>query len=164
MIQDTQKRLVALKNEVKAQKTASGLAYSQMLMPENTPTRVYSGTASLSGSGDTPVARLRFRFQRTDGIADPPLINFACSANYSPSYKQFAEANGFSFTGRSSMYLERQDVVSYIHGLGDGYVDFYVDFQSAIRTALFSLNSIQIYATCSAITGVKGSFVVERLI
>lgn len=164
MIRDTQQKLVELRNEIKAQKVYNGLAYSQLLFPENNPVQSYTGTASLSGSGDTPVARLRFRFTRTDGLIEPPFINFAYDASYSPTYQQFAESYGFEFTGRDLSQLEANDITSYIHNFGDGYVDFYIDFQSSMREAFFSLNSMQISATCYAITSVQGTLVMERLI
>lgn len=164
MIYSVEKRIAAAHNELKAQKVYSGLTYSQFLMPSNNPTQSYSGTASLSGSGDTPVARLRFRFVRADDLVDPPLINFVFDAAYSPTYQQFAEANGFVFTGKDLSDLEANDITSYINSFGDGYVDYYIDFQYTIRDALFSLNSIQISATCSAIAAVKGTLIMERLI
>lgn len=164
MIYDVENRLVKIRNELKAQKVFSGLAYSQLLFPSNNPVQSYSGTASLSGSGDDPVARLRFRFTRTDGLVEPPLINFMYSATYSPTYQQFAESYGFQFYGKDLSELEYNDITSYIGQFGDGYVDYYIDYQYTIRDALFSLNSIQIAATCYAVASVKGTFVVERII
>ena len=124
----------------------------------------YSGTASLSGSGTDPVARLRFRFSRDDGIMEPPLVTFTTDATLNPSYKEFAEDNGFVFNANDLSYLTSIDVNAYIAELGDGYVDFYVDFDSYLRTEFFSLNSIGISATVRAIANVKGNLVVERLI
>lgn len=159
-----QQKIVELRNELQAQKVYSGLVYSQLLYPENTPSQTYTGTASLSGSGQTPVARLRFRFTRTDDINETPMVNFAYSANYTPTYKKFAEDNGWSFTGKNFESFERYDVSGYISGLGDNYVDFFVDFNYTIRSALFSLNSISISAECSAIVAVNGNLIVERII
>lgn len=166
MKQDVQQRIVALKNEVKAQKTYSGLAYSQLLMPENTPTQSYSGTASLSGSGETPVARIRFRFQRTDGIITAPMINFAYDASITPTYKQYAESYGWTFqgTGAATVFPPINWTSGNIAELGDGYVDFYVNFSNEIRVDFFDLNSISFNVTCQAITNVKGTLSVERLI
>lgn len=159
-----QQKIVELRNELQAQKVYSGLSYSQLLYPENTPSLSYTGTASLSGSGETPVARIRFRFTRTDGINETPLVNFAYDASYSPSYKQFAESYGWSFTGNNFDFFEKEDISGYISGTGDNYVDFFIDFNYTIRDALFSLSSIGISATCQAIVAVNGTLSVERII
>ena len=159
-----QQKIVELRNELQAQKVYSGLSYSQLLYPENTPSLSYTGTASLSGSGETPVARIRFRFTRTDGINETPLVNFAYDASYSPSYKQFAEDNGWSFTGQDFSFFERDDISGYISGSGDNYVDFFVDYNYTIRSALFSLSSIGISISCQAIVAVNGTLSVERII
>ena len=161
---DVPQRVVALKNELRAYKVASGITYSQLLMPDNTPTESYSGTASLSGSGSTPVARLRFRFTREDGFLEAPMINFAYSANISPTYRSFAESNGFTFSADDLSYLDRLQIAGYIAELGEGYVDYYLDFSSNLRDMFFSLNSLSISATCEAIANIKGSLSVERLI
>lgn len=159
-----QQKIVELRNELQAQKVYSGLSYSQLLYPENTPSLSYTGTASLSGSGETPVARIRFRFTRTDGINETPLVNFAYDASYSPSYKQFAEDNGWTFTGQDFSFFERDDISGYISGSGDNYVDFFVDYNYTIRSALFSLSSIGISISCQAIVAVNGTLSVERII
>ena len=159
-----QQKIVELRNELKAQKVFSGLAYSQLLYPENTPSQTYTSSANLSGSGETPVARIRFRFTRTDGINETPLVNFAYDASYSPSYKQFAESYGWSFTGNNFDFFEKEDISGYISGTGDNYVDFFIDFNYTIRDALFSLSSIGISATCQAIVAVNGILSVERII
>lgn len=159
-----QQKIVELRNELQAQKVYSGLSYSQLLYPENTPSLSYTGTASLSGSGETPVARIRFRFTRTDGINETPLVNFAYDASYSPSYKQFAEDNGWTFTGQDFSFFERDDISGYISESGDNYVDFFVDYNYTIRSALFSLSSIGISISCQAIVAVNGTLSVERII
>ena len=164
MNERVQKRIVELRNELKAQKVYSGLTYSQLLLPENTPEESYSGTADLSGSGSDPVARLHFRFTRTDGVAEPPLVNFTLNATLNPTYKQFAEANGFSFTANDLSYMTTREIVGYIAEIGDGYVDYYVDYDAYIRTKFFSLNSIGFSATVQAISNVEGTLIVERLI
>ncbi|MEE0888131.1 MAG: hypothetical protein U0L97_02865 [Candidatus Saccharimonadaceae bacterium] len=164
MIADIEKRVAKLRNELKAQKVNSGLAYSQLLLPENTPTQSYSSTASLSNPSSGPVARMRFRFTRTDGLIDSPAINFAFSYSASPTYAGFVRAQGFTISGNDLDYFDTWSVSGYIHGVGDGYVDFYVDLSSELRDAFFSLSTISFSITCQAITNVKGDLTVERLI
>lgn len=162
MVMDVQKRIVELHNEVKSQKVFSGLTYSQLLLPENSPVQTYSGTISLSGSG--LISRLRFRFERKDGLLDTPMISFAYSASISPTYKSFAESNGFSFSANDLSYLDNQNISGYIGEIGDGYVDFYVDFGAALRDMFFSLSSLSISVTCQAISNVLGNLSVEKII
>lgn len=164
MQSNTQKRIVELRNELRAQKVASGLTYSQLLMPDNTPSLSYSGTASWTSSTTGPVARVRFRFERTDGLIDPPLINFAHDSSYSPTYKEYAESNGFVFSGGNLSYLTDGKIEVYIGEVGDGYVDFYVDYANSLKTTLAYLSSITISTTCTAIANVKGTLSVERII
>lgn len=164
MIHNVQDRLSYIRNEIKAQKVYTGAVYSQFLVPDNTPSASYSGSASWSGTDDTPVARVRFRFTRADGQTDPPLVNFTCDAMYDPSYQQFAENNGFTFSQIDLSYISMQDIEAYIGEIGEGFVDFYVDFTSPIKTALFSLNSIDLSITCQAIANTRGNLTVERVI
>lgn len=164
MVGDVQQRIVKMHNELKAQKVSSGLAYSQLLLPENTPTQTYSDSMSLTGSGTGPLARVRFRFTRMDGLAEPPLINFDFTATTSPTYKQFVESKGFTISGDDLDYFDWWIVSGYIGELGDSYVDFYVDFKSSIRSNFFSLNSMSFTVSCQAIANVIGDLSVERII
>lgn len=163
MVGDVQQRIVKLHNELKAQKVFSGLAYSQLLLPENTPTLSYSGTASLSGSGYDPVAKIRFRFTRSDGLLDVPAVNFAYDCVTSPTYAEFVRGKGFTLSGDDLGYYDQWDISGYVDEVGDGYVDFMVELQSTVRDAFFSLNSIDFSITCQAIANVYGTLTVERV-
>lgn len=164
MIYDVEKRIVALRNELQSQKVSSGIAYSQLLLPRNTPILSYYGTASWTNSTTAPIARLRFRFSRTDGQLDPPLINFTHLSYCTPTYKEYAIDNGLSFSPNVDMgYQDSSVIEGYIAELGDGYVDFYVDFGAKIMKNYFSLDSIGIRSTCQVISNVYGELSVERL-
>ena len=162
MISDLQSKIVESRNELKAQKVYSGLAYSSLLLPENTQDKTYSGTANLSGSG--VVARVRFRFERLDGLSDAPMVNFTTRTSLNPTYKSFAESNGFTFSANDLSYIDTLMANGYIAELGDGYVDLYVDFGDDVRRNFFSLNSIAFSARVQAIANVKGTLTMERLI
>lgn len=164
MITDVERRIVKLRNELKAQKVSAGITYSQLLMPSNTPELEYTGTANWNSSTTFPIARVRFRFIRTDGLTDPPLVNFTHNSTYSPTYKKFAQDNGFVISPDIDMsFFDNENIEGYIGAVGDGYVDFYVDYGTAIRNQLFSLSSIQIATTCQVISNVQGYLTVERL-
>ena len=164
MIYDIEKRLVSLHNELKALKVYSGLAYSSLLLPENTPSSTYSGTANLPGSGTGPVARVRFRFSRNDNLTDPPLINFAFNVSYAPQYQDFLRSHGFTISGNDLDYFDWIEASGYISEVGDGYVDFYVDLDSSIRDYFFNISSLPFTITCQAIANVNGELIEERLI
>lgn len=159
-----QQKLVNLRNKIKEQKIYSGLTYSQLLLPENTPQLTYSSTVSLGDS--IPLARVRFRFTRDDDLTDPPMINFAYNTSISPTYKEFAQSNGFVFSADDNdlSYIDRGFIYGYIAQVGDGYVDFYVEVDTGLKSSFFSLNSMSFSVTCQAIVNVKGTLTVERLI
>lgn len=160
MIYDVEKRIVKLRNEIKAQKVSAGLTYSQLLMPSNTPQLNYTGTATWGGS--SPAARLRFRFTRTDGSSDPPLVNFTHASSLSPSYKQFAASNGFSFSPNLDLsYIDDGGIEGYIGAVGDGYIDYYVDYTNL---NINRIGTAQISTTCQVIANVYGTLSVERII
>lgn len=164
MTSDIQRRIVALRNEIQGQKTFSGLAFSQLLLPENTPTQTYSGTASLSGGLYDPVAKVRFRFTRDDGLIEAPAINFAYECTTSPTYVEFVRGVGFTISGDDLGYFDQWGISGYVSEIGDGYVDFIVAIQAAVREAFFSLNSISFSVTCQAVTNVLGTLIVERIL
>jgi antirestriction protein len=110
------------------------------------------------------VAKIRFRFTRTDGLVEPPFINFAYTGSISPTYRAFAESYGFSFSANDLSYMDRTNISGYIAGLGDGYIDFYVEFNEYLRDMFFSRNSLTISITCQAIANVAGNLSVERII
>ena len=146
MIGDIQTRMAKANNELKALKVYSGLSYSSLLLPENIPEQSYSGMASLGGSSDDMVALLRFRFTRT------------------PDYQTYAEDYGFVFSSGDISYTADSNVTGYIYELGDGYVDYYVDFRGGLNTLYPYLNSIDISARVQALANVRGALSVERLI
>lgn len=164
MIGDIQTRMAKANNELKALKVYSGLSYSSLLLPENIPEQSYSGTASLGGSSDDMVARLRFRFTRTDGLIDPPLINFTIDASITPDYQTYAEDYGFVFSSGNLSYSTDFLITGYIYELGDGYVDYYVDYDGDLSTYYPYLNSIDFSVRVQALANVRGTLSVERLI
>ena len=164
MIYDVEKRLAAVHNELKAQKVYSGITYSQLLLPENNPVESYSGSISLSGGGTGPLARLRFRFTRLDGSLDTPLVDFASRVSISPTYKEFAEANSFVFSKGDLSYTTILGVNTYIGELGDGYTDFYVDFEQDLAFYYFSLSNLSVSVQVQAMANIKGTLIVTRTI
>lgn len=165
MNHDVEKRIVALRNEVKAQKVARELAYSQLLMPENTPSISYSGTATVQGQErfDT-LARCRVRFTRTDGKQGAPFVNFPFSFAFSPTYREFEQSVGNTVTGDDVDFVDEQCYVGYVAGAGPNYVDFYIDVTTEVVLNWTPFTSIDFSFTVEAISNVPGTLSVERIL
>lgn len=163
MINDTQSRIVKLRNELKAQKVTSELVYSSILWPENTPTKTWSGSLALQLSGDV-VARFRVRFERTDGIDGAPFVDFAQRVSFSPTYKAYTQSLGWSVSGNDVSYVDDQNYTGYVAGAGENYVDYYIDFTRDLISNYFSLSSISVVIEAQAIAMVDGNLTITRLI
>lgn len=165
MINDVQKRLVKIRNEIKAQKVARELAYSQLLMPDNTPSVTYSGTVTDSGSQryDT-LARCRVRFTRSDGIDETPFVDFTYDFKFSPTYVEFEQSWGVTVTGNDTGYVDEQGYVGYVAGSGTNYVDFYIDITTDVVLSFAPFTSLNFTFTAEAISTVPGTLTVTRLL
>lgn len=165
MISDVEKRLVKIRNEIKAQKVARELAYSQLLMPENTPTINYSGTVAYQGQErfDT-LARCRVRFTRTDDGEGAPFVNFPFSFNFVPNYADFIREQGLNMTGDDIEFVDEQCYVGYIAEEGSNYVDFYIDITTEVIFNFEPFTSLDFNFTVEAISNVPGELTVERIL
>lgn len=165
MITSTEKRIVNLRNEVKALKVASELAYSQLLMPENTPSVSYSGTVtSASVPRYATLARCKVRFTRSDGSLDVPFVNFTLNFRFSPTYTQFMASWGIIVEGNDTEFSDEQVYDGYIAGSGPGYVDYYVDISTDIVLLFDPFTSIDFSFEVEAISMVSGTLTVERVV
>ena len=168
MIGDVQQRIVKLRNEIKAQKVARELTYSQLLMPENTPSITYRGTLTHSGGPiDDVVARCRVRFTRTDGVDATPFVNFPFVLTLSPTYQEYEASIGVTVTGDDPGCVDEQCYVGYIADSGDNWVDFYVDLTYYAIANFDSFErpftSLDFSFTVEAISTVPGRLTVERV-
>lgn len=163
MISDTQKRLVKARNELRAMKTASELAYSSILWPENAATVNWGGAIALQIVGDV-VARFRVRFTRTDGGAGAPMVDFAQNVTFSPTYMEYSTSLGWTVTGNDTGYVDDQNYTGYVAGAGDDYVDYYIDFVRDLVANYFSLASITVNINVEAISMVGGTLTITRLV
>ena len=166
MLQDVQSRLVKIRNEIRAQKVARELTYSQLLLPENTPSISYSaylpvGTTAQNGI----VARCRVRFTRSDGIDSTPFVNFPFSLTLSPTYKEFQEDQGVSVSGNDVGYVDEQCFVGYVAGAGTNYVDFYIDITETLIT-VFDPNypGVTFSFTVEGVSTAPGTLTVTRIL
>ena len=163
-MESVQARLVRIRNELKAQKVASGLAFSSLLMPENNPTATWSGSISFASTGaDNILARIRFRFARTAG-SDAPMVNFTIATELSPKYASYIATQGLTVTGDDVDYVDEQSITSYVADSGDGWVDYYVDFDTTLLNNFYTLTAINATVTVTAVAMVAGTLTTERII
>ena len=163
MRNDAQRRLVAIRNELKAQKVAGELAYSQLLLPENAPSVSYSGTVAELSSTYT-YARCRVRFTRSDGVNETPVVDFAYNFQFSPNYVEYMATQEVTITGDDTGDTDETCYAGYVAGAGSNYVDFYVDIPADISMTFYGFTSLNFSFTVQAIAMVSGTLTVERLI
>ena len=127
---NTQARIVAAKNELKALKTAQELAWGALSTPDQAPSQSWSGSISLTVSPepDTYVMhRWRARFTRSDGKTVTPFVQFAFSDSYTPTYKDFVISQGASVSGPDFDAANEYYIRGYTAGTGTDYVDYYIE-------------------------------------
>lgn len=163
MISDVSKRIVKLRNELRAQKVAMELAYSSILWPERAPTASWSGDVALE-LHDSIVARFRVRFRRSDGRDGAPYVDFAPEVTFSPTYVDFTRSQGGSVTGNDVGYVDNQNYTGYVAGAGSNYIDYYIDFVRDLISNYYALTSINISINVQAISMTSGVLTIERLI
>lgn len=160
-----EQRIAKLHDEVKAQKVAGEIAYSTVLKPENTPSVTKTERIDWSRQDDKIYMRERFRFERTDGKTDAPLVNFAFDFYLTPDYATYQrETFGITVTGYDIDYVKNDGVTGYIYETGPGYVDFYVDVDYDITTDYHTDPDLDITMTVQAISPVEGTLTATRLI
>lgn len=160
-----EQRIADLQNEVKAQKVASEIAYSTILEPDNTPAITITERINWSSPDDMIFMRERFRFQRSDGKTEAPLVNFAFSFNLIPDYATYSrEAFGIEVSGNDVNYVDNDGITGYIYETGPGYVDFYVDADYNLAMDYSSQPTLDIRMNVQAISTVKGTLTATRLL
>lgn len=162
MIQDVQSRIVKVRNELKAQKVASELAYSAMLWPDNAPTATYNGTIDLNNFTD-PAARVAITFTRSDGADSTPYVDLAVDTDIFGFYEWVLSIGG-TVSGRDYACEENSLFAIYADSTTNNSVTFYVDINQNVyslsgyrSTTTFSINA-------SAISPVAGTLSVTRVI
>lgn len=92
MYNNAEHRLVAIRNELRAQKTAAGMASDSLTTPAEMPEVTWSGNVNVAVKN----AEQQFlaTFTRTDGLDLPPLVDFTVNAEFSPSPEDIVRAYG----------------------------------------------------------------------
>jgi len=151
-----QNRLVKVENELKAQKTASELAYSSILFPENTPSATILGTIDFSVQS---TARISATFQRRDGKSEIPFVDFAVDIDVE-DYADWVESIGGTVSGRDPHNADRLHYI-YCASVGNGAVEYYID---VIPLSNYGGLPVGFSATVEAISSVEGTLTLERIV
>lgn len=155
--------MVKARNEIRAQKVATELAYSSILWPENTPEVTWSGAIAINLSGDM-LARFRVRFTRTDGNTGAPFVDFAQNVSFSPTYLQYCNSMRWTISGNDVNYVDDQNYTGYVAGAGDNYVDYYIDFLRDMAANYNTLSAVNVTIVAQAICMTEGTLTITRLI
>lgn len=158
-------RIVQLKNEIRSQKVAGEIAYSSFLAPSNTPSTSVSERIGWNLRDNQLFLRERFRFQRTDGSSEPPLVNFTFSFELNPDMVTYYRNEfGITVSGYDTNATKNIAVTGYIYETGNGYVDFYVDVDYNLAMEYQSQPPVDITMRVQAISLVNGTINATRLL
>lgn len=100
MYNNTEKRLVAIRNELRAQKASNKIVSGALITPPEIPEATWSGKVDITQIQNPPT--FLAAFTRTDGVDAPPLVDFAVKAEFSPTPNEIAKTYGAQFSVSSS--------------------------------------------------------------
>ena len=172
MFDNTQIKLVELRNELRAQKQASNLSYGQLSFPESAPTASWSGSIDITSPISTAaVAKFKVTFTRSDGRTTPPLVDLAFDYSTSPTGISTERTNGatISLTSEASA-LEANGPECCVTSTSESSVVFTIEFPPSTFLGLYStfsgfcsISSVALTLTVQAISPVVGTLSVERI-
>lgn len=152
-----QQRLVAIRNELQAQKIASSLAYSSVLFPDNVPEEYWSGKITTDFS-QAIMASFRATFTRNDEIDSTPLVDFTLDFDI-PTVADWIKAQGGTVTGRDPEAEMENWVESFVENADDRSVSYRINFLNGIGAGA---SEIDARITVRAISPVPGTLKLER--
>lgn len=170
----TQMRIVKLRNEIRAQKQASELAWGQLAFPEDTPVATFNGPIDLSAPirAGTEILTCRFvaRFTRTDGQTGAPLVQFAFDFNVSPTTIEIERQRGATVTTTSDEQLYWRGISAHVLNSGDDWVEYEISFDDAtgywLMTSraydILGVQNVNLELNVYAISPVVGTLTLER--
>lgn len=162
MIQDVQQSVVRARNELRALKTATELAYSSMLMPENAPTRTYNGNIDLTSIRDI-MARVTATFTRTDGIEGTPYVDLILNTGIF-TFEDWIRSIGGTISGRDIDWGQAGMFTAYVDSTTDTSVTFNIDVNMNVMQLSGVMNDVDFSVKATAISPVQGELVLRRTI
>ncbi len=164
MFDNTQKRLVELRNKLRAYKMNSPLNYGSLVYPKTTPSGEISGKVGNYQEmlSDTVFARFLARFTRSDGIKLTPYVDFAFDYTVSPTLKQQNEALGYEISGRDVEAFYEYAFTGRIIETGNNYVAFAIDVNNYFY-AMTDDGQVTITLNVQALSPINGALTLERV-
>lgn len=163
-----QNRLVAIRNEQRAQKASSVLNYGQLVLPENTPTKSWYGNVSNTMNiSEGVTARWVATFTRSDEIHEPPLVDFAWDFTLDKgNYQDLIQANYITSTsGRDIKAVDEIKFSEGLHEVGDNYIKWKIEIIGNNGSWFYvSSNGTGVKIDCQAISMVSGTLTLERAV
>lgn len=163
---NTTKRLVAIQNEQRAQKTSSKLNGGSLNLPGSTPTASYSGFVANSNADTT--ARWIATFTRTDGIALPPYVEFAWDFSLAKyTYEDLLQTPGTSVTnvtGRDKQAIDQVIFIEGVYEVGANYVKWRIDISPDRYWYFSGAGGTTVTLAVQAVSTVIGTLTLVRVI
>lgn len=162
------KRLVAIRNEQRAQKVASPLNYGSLVRPSTTPTQSWSGNVGNRIDAATGMtARWVATFTRTDGVNRTPLVDFPWIRTLDKYYYDDYIAIGSytSVTGRDKHAIDELSFSDGLYEIGSNYVKWKIDIAGNNGTWFYqSSDGTGVHLTVQAVSMVSGTLTLARII
>ena len=163
-----QNRLVAIRNEQRAQKASSVLNYGQLVLPENAPTKSWYGNVSNTMNiSDGVTARWVATFIRNDGIKEPPLVDFAWNFTLDKSnYQDLIQANYItSVSGRDTKAIDEIKFSEGLYEVGENYIKWKIEIIGNNGSWYYlSSDGTEVKIDCQAISMASGALTLERIV
>lgn len=171
MFNNTQIRLVKLRNEAKAQKQASKMRWGQLSTPETAPTTNWSGAINVAAPlSRSTICKFDITFTRTDGRTEAPLVDFAYDFTTNPSWATMDRDKGATITiGSEKSLIETYSEPEVTTESGAGYVKATISFPESLWTGLsteapivFGVSSVNLTINAAAYSPVPGTLTITR--
>lgn len=160
-----ERRLIAIENELQAQKVATELNYGQLTLPSATPTASWSGAVTNNGGNTNFAALWVLTFTRTDGVEKAPLVDFCWDFSLGKwNYQDLID--GTSITAVTGPDRRADDEVKWqegVYGVGANFVKWYVGI-NASTWFYMSSNGTTVSLTTEAVSMVPGTLTIARVI
>ena len=154
-----EQELARIRNEIIAQKSFAKIPNGALDVPDDAPTRSWSGSINLN-SGNDPLAKWRATFTRTDGRSGAPLVQFAFDYTYSPTRKDYLEGRGNTITAKDFNADEEMYIFSGVSSTSTNSVQFDIWIKSSFSTGYATAN---FNVTVQALSPVVGTLTLVKV-
>lgn len=162
---NTTKRLLAIEDELRAQKSAGPFNGGALNVPSMSPEQTWSGF--VSNSNNQVTARWVATFTRSDGIDEPPMVDFAWDFSLGKTYYQdmVDDPAGYatSVSGRDKRAIDESKFIDYPQEVGPNFVKWSVDINPD-QWWYYSASGTTVNLTVQAISTVIGTLALVRVI